>query len=219
MNLYDKLIATPIFQGMTRESLIQAVGQTKLAFMRFAPGKEIKHEGESCDRMAILIGGKAIATATSDDKSYSFEETISAPFLLQPECIFGLTQRHTRTFTAKTKCEIAAINKNDVLQLSDDFIIFRINLLNILSTLAQKSSHYPWRATPESTNKKIIRFFESHLMRPAGEKTIRIKMTRLAEETGEPRHAISAELNRMKASGLINFSRGIITIPSFESLH
>ena len=47
---------------------------------------------------------------------------------------------------------------------------------------------------------------------------MRIKMTRLAQETGLGRRAVSETLNTMQDENLLAFSRGIIEIPHIEAL-
>lgn len=55
-------------------------------------------------------------------------------------------------------------------------------------------------------------------MKPAGTKTVHIKMDRLAEELNENRLNISRELNKMQDEGLLQLKRAIIHIPSLERL-
>ena len=218
MNFYDKLAATAMFQGMTNSELMQVIGQTKFSFLRVATGKTIRHEGEPCTSMAFILDGKAAVTSFADDHGYSVEETAAAPMMMQPERLFGLTQRYTRTFAASTACDIMEIGKNDIMRLSDEFFIFRINLMNILSTTSQKTERRIWSATPCDTRGRLAEFFKRHCTIPTGKKTIRIKMTRLAQETGLGRLAVSKELNAMEGQGLLAFSRGIITVPDIEKL-
>lgn len=219
MNFYEKLAATPLFQGLTNSELTQIIGQTKFAFRKIAPGKTIHEEGEPCHSMAFLIDGVATAIMSAADHGYSVEETMLAPEMLQPERLFGLTQRYTHTFTALTECDLMEIGKNDIMQLSDEFFIFRINLLNAISTVSQKNERLAWQPMPQDTRGRIARFLALHCTKPTGAKTIRIKMTRLAQETGLGRLAISKELNEMQELGLLDFSRGIITIKAIEKLY
>ncbi len=218
MDFYDKLVATPLFQGLSNSELMQIIGQTKFAFCTFEAQHIIRDEGEPCGSMAFLLDGSAKVMSFSDDHGYSVEETLRAPYVIQPERLFGLTQRYTRRFVAASQCHIMELGKNDVMRLSDEFIIFRINLLNVLSTVSQKADRNAWKPMPDDAYGRIARFFKSHSTTPAGKKTIRIKMTRLAQEIGLGRLAVSKELNYMKEKGLLEFSRGIITLPAIERL-
>lgn len=218
MNLYDKLSYAPLFQGMTNEDLMQIIGQTKFAFRTFAPGDIIRKNGEPCMSMAFLIGGNVSVTTYADDYGYSVEESLGSPAVLQPERLFGLTQRYTHTFAAETQCDLMEIGKDDVMRLSDEFVIFRLNLMNIVSTVAQKAERTLWQPVPCDVRAKIVRFFMCHCVSPVGRKVVRVKMTRLAQEIGEGRLAVSGVLNEMKREGAICFSRGIITVNALECL-
>lgn len=218
MNFCNILANTPLFQGMTDNELTQITGQTKFAFHKFAPGTIIKDYGEPCTSMALIIDGATKMVSSADDYGYSVEEPLHAPHIIQPERLFGLTQRYTRQFVADTHCGIMEISKNDIMQLSDEFVIFKINLINVLSTVSQKAERQIWTPNPNDTHGRLVKFFKKRCAVPAGKKTIRIKMTRLAQEIGIGRLAVSKELNRMEKQGLLTFSRGIITVPALEKL-
>lgn len=218
LNLCEKLQTMPLFQGMTRDNLMQIIGQTKFRFETFAPMSIVRGEGTSCDGITMLISGRAVSKAYADDHGYSVEENIEAPYVIQPECFTGLSQHYTRTFTATSECGTITIGKSDIMHISDEFIIFRINLLNIISAKLQKAERKLWHPTPPDTRAHIASFIKAHCLDPIGNKTIRIKMTRLAQEMGTSRLDVSKALNAMKADGVLRFSRGIIFVPALEEL-
>ena len=203
---------------MSKSELTQMIGQTKLHFQKFAKGKTIRQENDECDQLMFLIDGELDVITYADDRTYSVEEHFRAPYTLQLEHFFGLTQRHTRTFVAHTPCHFMSVGKNDVLKLTDDFIILRLNMLNILATTAQKAQRLPWRHKPAGMRQQIVKFFEDRCLHPTGAKTVRIKIVQLAAELRESRLNVSQELNRMQDEGLLSFTRGIISIPSLERL-
>ena len=175
-------------------------------------------ENDACDSLLFLIKGSADAIGRADDNSYSITETVTAPDILQPERIFGLTQRYSRTFKAATDCSFISLGKMETLALAENYEIFRLNLLNIICTKSQRLTRYPWRTQPKDIRHKIVRFVETRCLRPAGEKTVRIKMERLADEISESRLNVSRELNAMHAEGVISLKRGEIHINALERL-
>lgn len=218
MKLYDSLQSSPLFQGLTSDNLLQIIGQTKFSFHKIAAGDTIKDEGEKCNRLALVTNGQAKSIAHADDHGYSIEESVAAPYMLQPECVFGLHTHYTRTFIAIKTCDTVEIDKNDLMRISDEFIIFRINLINYISALSQKATRKLWHPTPADARGRIVYFIKQHCLSPTGPKTMRIKMTRLAQETGTGRRAVSEALNAMQDEKLLTFSRGIIEIPHIEAL-
>jgi len=218
VQIFEKLLMLPLFQGMSSTDLTSVAGKTKFAFHRVAKGKKVVSEGDQCQNLFFLLEGSLQVTSWADDNSYSMVEEMTAPDVIQPERIFGLTQRYSKTFTALTECRLIGISKAEVLRLSEEHMIFQLNLLNIISTQSQRITHQPWRVRPQGIRNKIIRFVETHSMRPAGEKTLYIKMETLATLIAESRLNVSKELNAMHQEGLINITRGIIHIPALEKL-
>ncbi|MCF2644747.1 MULTISPECIES: Crp/Fnr family transcriptional regulator [Prevotellaceae] len=218
MKLYDSLQSSPLFQGLTSDNLLQIIGQTKFTFRKIAAGDIIKKEGEQCNRLALVVNGQAKSIAYADDHGYSIEENVAAPYTLQPECMFGLQLHYTRTFIATTTCDIVEIDKDDLMRISDEFIIFRMNLVNYISALSQKTTRKLWHPIPADAHDRIVHFIKTHCSSPTGPKTMRIKMTRLAQETGLGRRAVSEILNTMQDENLLTFSRGIIEINHIEAL-
>jgi CRP-like cAMP-binding protein len=216
-NIYERLLELPLFQGMSMADLTTAVGQTPFGFHKYDAGVQIIAEGDACNHLLFQLKGELEVSAMADDHGYEFIEQMKAPDILQPECFFGLTQRYTRGFRATTPCSFLALGKHEVNQLADIYI-FRLNLLNILSTQSQKHQRRLWHPAAGSLQKRIISFVESHCLRPAGPKTLKIKMTRLAEELNDSRLEISRTLNNMQAEGLIQLRRGVIFIPAMEKL-
>lgn len=215
---YDNLLALPLFLGMSRDDLQKAAGQTRFDFRKIEPNTVIAAKGDPCSHLYFLLDGKVKVQTCCKDNSYSMEETLTPPDAFQPERLFGLHQHFTHTYTALTPCSLLCITKQEALQLSTDFIIFRINLLNLISTQSQR---YNWRTlqTPPLTlDERIARFFSSLCIRPEGEKTLHITMRRLALENNDTRINVSRALNRLQARGLLRLQRGRITVPSMENL-
>lgn len=216
--LYNKLVTLPLFMGMSKEELEQIVTQTKFDFRKSEPGEIIVKEGEKSGHLLLLADGEIEMQTSADDKGYSVHEFIKAPATLQPERIFGLTQRYSCTLTALTACSLICISKSEMLRLTSESLIFRLNLLNLLSTALQKKNHQGWRSVPQSMDQRLRRFFVVHCTHPGGRKIFKIKMVRLAEELNDSRLRISQSLNVLAEQNLIILSRGKIEIPSVERL-
>lgn len=203
---------------MSKNDLATIVGQRKFGFHKIAEGKAVVKDGDVCTSLRFLLDGELFVITEADDHGYLLTEEIFAPNILQPEHIFGLSQRYSRTFTTKTECSILAIDKGEVVKLSEESEIFRINFLNILSTQSQKQQRNPWHIQPKELDKRISRFIEMHCIRPVGRKTLKIKMERLAHEMNDSRLDISRALNKMEREKLLILHRGLIEIPAFEQL-
>ena len=218
LQIFDKLLQFPLFQGMSRDDLELVAGHTRFGFSKVQQGKIVVKEGAACTRLCFLINGTIRVESRSDDRSYRVVEQMLAPYILQPEAIFGYNQRYTQTIVALTDTSFITIDKEEVVRLSEDFLVFRLNLLNIFATQSQKLSHQSWRQCPSSLRERIIRFLVQHCVYPAGPKTFHILMNQLADELNDSRLNVSRALNQMQHDGLLSLYRGRIEIDSLERL-
>lgn len=218
MEIYDRLLQFPLFQGMSHADLMQVAGHTKFGFSKLPTGKRLVKEGDACTHLIFLTGGTLAAETMSDDHTCRVDEQVNAPYMVQPERLFGITQRYTTTFKALTPCNLISIDKQEVLLLLETQLVFRLNMINLTAADAQRLRHNAWRQAPHSLRERIIRFFFARTLYPAGPKTFYILMKHLAEELNDSRLDISHALNEMQADGLLTLHRGRIEIPMLERL-
>lgn len=216
--LYERLLELPLFQGMSRGDLDEAVSLIKFRQLTYQKNKTVVADGDVCDHLFFLLRGTVSLTAASDDKAYSVTEKLSAPDIIQPERVFGLTQRHTVTITTVCECRLISIAKADIMTLSYKYEIFRLNFFNIICTRLQRFTRLSWQTKPQTIRRKIVKFISSRCIRPAGEKILVIKMERLADEISESRLNVSRELNALAAENLITLNRGRICVKALEKL-
>ena len=218
LQIYDRLLQFPLFQGMSRDDLEIVAGHTRFGFQKVVAGRQVIHAGDPCTHLYFLINGTLKIETFSDDSRYSVIEQMSSPYILQQESIFGYYQRFTHNFYALTDCNFLTLDKEEVVRLSEDFLVFRLNLMNHFATQTQKLIQLQWRRNPQTLRDRIVRFFFLHTLYPAGPKTFHILMERLAEEVNDSRLNVSRALNRMQEAGFLELHRGRIEIPQLEHL-
>ena len=218
MEIYDQLLRFSLFQGMSHADLMEVVTHTKLGFMKLQQGKHLVKEGDSCTHLTFLTHGSLQCETLSDDGGCRVVETVKAPYIVQPDRLFGLSQRYSSTFRADSPCNFITIDKQEVLFLLETQLVFRLNMLNLTAADAQRLRHNAWRQAPKSLSERITRFFFARCIYPAGPKTFYILMKHLAEELNDSRLDISHALNAMQADGLLTLHRGRIEIPMLERL-
>lgn len=218
IQLTDKLLCMSLFQGMSRSDLHEIVGHTKFGFEKFAEGKVIVKADDACHRLLFLLSGTMEATTYSADKSFCVQEVLTGPYQLQPERLFGIRQQYSTTFKAGTLCHFISLSKSEVINLINNYEIFRINLINILAAGYQKTSARQWMTERGDLRTRLVKFFISHTIYPAGEKHFKIKMEDIAAELNETRLTISKELNRLQDEKIITLTRGQIHIYALEQL-
>jgi len=218
LQIYDKLLQFPLFQGMSRDDLEIVAGHTRFGFLKVASGRPVVKTGDACTHLYFLINGSVKVKTYADDYGYSVEEQISAPYILQVEGVFGYHQRYTHDFFALSDVNFLTIDKEEIVRLSEDFLVFRLNLMNAFATQTQKQIRQVWLHQPQSLRDRVERFLTQHCVYPAGYKLFNILMTRLSEELNDSRLNVSRVLNQMQEDGLVALSRGRIEVPQLERL-
>ena len=218
LKLFDTLTALPLFKGMGHDELSRLAGRTKFDFIKLQAGRMAVCCGQPTGRLLMLAGGRLQAKTYSADGAYCITEEIDAPYTIEPERLFGLRQAPASTFTALADSSLIAISKVEVAHLCDEFIAFRLNLLNLLATEAQRHAERLWLAPPSDLRLRIAGFVTARCLTPRGRKQVSILMERLAAEVNDSRLDVSHALKSMRDAGLIEQGRGLITIPDIERL-
>lgn len=218
LKIYDQLLQFPLFQGMSHSDLEIVAGHIRFGFMKVSAGKRIVTVGDPCNQLYFVISGSVKLDCFSDDGHFSVQEHMSAPYVIQQEAVFGYYQRYTRSVSAQTDVSLLIIDKEEVLCLLEDFLVFRLNLVNHCATQTQKLSQQIWRNPPQTLRERVIRFLVSHCSYPAGSKTFFILMERLAQEMNDSRLNVSRVLNQLQYDGLVELHRGRVVIPQLERL-
>lgn len=218
MTIYAKLLQLPFFQGVDRDELEAMASKIRFDFQKYDEGAWIARENDRCATLTLVMTGSVEAEAISADHSYSLRELIDAPCAIEPERIFGLRQHLARGYRATTPCNVLRLQKDDVLRLCAQSLVFELNVLNTISTSAQRAGSAFWRTPPTTIPRKIATFVAHRSLRPAGPKTLSIRLTDLGSAIGESRLNVSRSLHVLEAQGLVALARQTIIIHRLEQL-
>lgn len=218
MTIYTKLLRLPFFQGIDRDELEAMASKIRFDFQKYDEGAWIARENDRCATLTLVMTGSVEAEAISADHSYSLREQIDAPCAIEPERIFGLRQHLARGYRATTPCNVLRLQKDDVLRLCAQSLVFELNVLNTISTSAQRAGSAFWRTPPTTIPRKIATFVAHRSLRPAGPKTLSIRLTDLGSAIGEARLNVSRSLHGLEAQGLVALARQTIIIHRLEQL-
>lgn len=218
MTIYAKLLRLPFFQGIDRDELEAMASKIRFDFQKYDEGAWIARENDRCATLTLVMTGSVEAEAISADHIYSLREQIDAPCAIEPERIFGLRQHLARGYRATTPCNVLRLQKDDVLRLCAQSLVFELNVLNTISTSAQRAGSAFWRTPPTTIPRKIATFVAHRSLRPAGPKTLSIRLTDLGSAIGESRLNVSRSLHGLEAQGLVALARQTIIIHRLEQL-
>lgn len=216
--MFDTLLQLPLFQGLAQEDFTNILGKVKLNFTKHKAGEVIVKANEVCNKLIFVLKGEILSSTTSADASYSFSEYFQAPFLIEPQSLFGMNTSYVATYTTQTEANTVSINKAFVMNELFKYDIFRLNYMNIVSNRAQNLNNRIWIKSADGLEKQIGNFILTHIDRPIGRKILKIKMEELAQIVNDTRMGVSKALNSMQEKGVIELHRGEILIPDAEKL-
>ena len=217
--MYDNLLLLPLFQGLSISEFTTILEKVRFHFQTIQEGETFIRQGEACQQLCFLLNGKAVARTTVEKPEYTLSETLDAPTLIEPQSLFGMQPYYTATYQAQTQVKVLTIDKNYIFTELDKYDIFRLNLLNILSSRTQAANQKLWNAYVGTLNEKVIRFITLRSQQPSGgEKMLKITMEDWANLIDETRINLSKLLNELQDKGLLQLKRREFYIPDFEKL-
>ena len=217
-NFFDRLLLLPLFQGMSRADFLEVAERVKLNFQQRSKGNVLVEQDDLCTGLYFVLKGEVEVRKVSDQKDSELVEWVNMPMVLQPEAMFGLSTRYTRTFIANTPLQLLRVEKDVVRDILFDYSTFRINYLNLVSYRVQHANRLLWRNLPPVLESRFIHYLNAHCLRPAGRKELKIGMVALSERLLATRLNVSKMLNNLEEKQLIELYRGRIMIPCMEKL-
>ena len=216
--MFDTLLQLPLFQGLAQEDFTNILEKVKLNFTKHKAGEVIVKAGDTCSQLIFVLKGEVSSYTSSTDTSYCFTEYFQAPYVIEPQSLFGMTTSYVSTYAAQTETHTVSISKAFVMSELFKYDIFRLNYMNIISSRVQNLNNRLWTKATDSLEKRIGSFILAHIERPTGKKILKIKMEVLAQVVNDTRMGVSRALNSMQKKGLLELHRGEMIIPDTEKL-
>ena len=217
-SVFTRIQSLPLFQGISRDDLLRMIERARFNFVSVETGELITEQGKSASQLIYALSGTFQLTQSVSD-AFRVTEILDAPFIFEPECLFGklLTWRHT--LQATVDAQLLNISKSEVVGHLMDFYTFRLSFLCYLSCHADHlhvETHFLNRQL--SLSETMILFLSKYLISPTGSKTFYIGMNQLAQCLSTSRLSVSKCLNDLQREGLVHLGRKTIVIPQFELL-
>ena len=216
--MYDKLLSLPLFQGLGQDDLTRILESTHLTFETVAPETTLVKQDDLCDGMIFVMDGSVESVTQSADHSWSVVEQLPTPVAIGLESLYGSSRVYQHTCKAATTVHTLTVDKRTIAALTGYFEVFRINVLNTLSTLVARQRQLQWMPAPASLQGRIVRFLRLHVLRPAGPKTFLLTLRTLGAYLGEDYRYVSRALHHLQEQHLLQLGRSKIEVPSFENL-
>lgn len=216
--MYTTLLELPLFQGLGADTLTAIIETCEMDFHTAPAGHTLWRDGDTCTGLTFLIKGCLDATATSADGTWRVTEELRAPAVVGLEVLYGSRRTHRRTLSAQVASRMMHIDKPTVASLIKNYEVFRLNVLNSLTSQVIHSATPLWLPPQETTEGRIVNFFHCHVQRPAGYKVFDISQATLGAYLGEDPRYVARALATLAHEGLIRTGRRRVEVPQFERL-
>ena len=88
--MFDTLLQLPLFQGLCHEDFTSILDKVKLHFIKHKAGETIIKSGNPCTQLCFLLKGEISIVTNAKENIYTVIEQIEAPYLIEPQSLFGM---------------------------------------------------------------------------------------------------------------------------------
>lgn len=220
IRMYDTMTSIPLFLGMNAQDLHTVIEKSHMSILALDPGEVLALQGERCSRLTILLRGELAVETRMADEALTVEETLQGAAVLEPDSLYGIGRQWQSTYRARVECQVMEIPKDSVSRLIAGFEIFRINFINMLSTLATRRHQQTWTMPEMSNRRRLVHFLLTHtLYNIGGRKAYHARMEDLGRYLGVTRSLVGKMLGELQAEGLLVYDRNRIEVNDVKRLY
>lgn len=215
---YTLVSQLPLLQGITRWELFNWEDFMQLDIDEYpASVLPIINQDDPCSKLICLIEGQLLREHRSPDGHFSTRSDLRAPAVIEVDRLFGLNPTYENTYWAKTEVKMLGIPKNLLGSLLMKNEVFRLNLLNTLSAIAQKKAAALLPVQLNNVEERLRHFVGTLFQDCEGEVELFIMMNDIARYIGDSRLIVSRLLNRLHEERSIRLGRGHFTIHDIKA--
>ncbi|MBP5772033.1 MAG: Crp/Fnr family transcriptional regulator [Bacteroidaceae bacterium] len=216
--MFDTLLALPLFQGLGHADLTRILESTRLEFDTVQEDTVVLGQNEVCTGLTFILDGRMKMERFSADGRWSVEEELPIPAVIGVDVLYGSTRTYRHNYHTTRPSKLLRIDKRTIAALTSYFEVFRLNVLNLLTTTIARKDVAGWLPPAMTLEGRIVSFFRMHVERPAGHKRFNISQRTLGHYLGEDARYISKAIQNLASGKVINAGRKYIEIPNFEQL-
>lgn len=140
-SIYSTLLQLPLIKGASMARLTEVVGRLKLHFFKASAGEVVVEPGRTCKSLIFVLSGSVRLSMVSGDGAFAISQTLEAPQLIAPDCLFGLDTSYPCRVEALGATGLMEINKEDFRRMLALDPVFLFNYLNAVCTGSQRGRY------------------------------------------------------------------------------
>lgn len=195
MNL-NELQNCDFFKGLTEDDIAKLLYSSPGSLRKYKEGDYVAHQGEVCDKIAILTKGTVCSLMVNDYGKELILTDIHSPSLLGYTYLFATDNKFNVNIIAKSSCDIFFIEKERLLALLHDNPIFMQSYLRGMSDICMKVFKRLFELNLHKLKQRVLSYLEQHDELP--------KLEELAKKFGVTRPSLSRALAELRRDGLID---------------
>ena len=184
------------FKGLTEEDIASLLYSSPGALRKYKEGDYVAHQGEVCDKIAIMLKGSVYSVMVNDYGKELILTDIHTPSLLGYTYLFATDNKFNVNVIAKTRCEMVFIEKERILALMHERPVFMQSFMRGMSDISMKVFKRLFELNLHKLKQRLLSYIEQHDELP--------KLTELAKQLGVTRPSLSRALAELRRDGLIN---------------
>ncbi|MDR1795918.1 MAG: Crp/Fnr family transcriptional regulator [Clostridiales Family XIII bacterium] len=209
---FSVLTSSPLFEGISAESfeaMLDCLGWETRAFEK---GETILFEGDAVSEMGVLASGKLHLVKSDVWGNNSIMEEITPPGMFAEAVCCGGAGRIPVSVVAREASEVLFLDYKKIVTTCPSACAFHAKLVrNMIGILARKNillSSKMEHITKRTTKEKLLSYL-GDVARQKGGKSFDIPFNRqeLADYLSVERSALSVEMGKLKAGGVIDFRK------------
>lgn len=138
MTMYEKLMALPIFKGISANTLSLFLEVTPLEFKNYRVGELLGAAGAECHGLKCLLSGEIDISYPLYNGLVQLVAHYGSGKILGLEHLYGMSNQYTGAIKATRPCSTAEMTKSQYFRIVEENKVCLINLLNYLSYRSQK---------------------------------------------------------------------------------
>ncbi len=210
--MYNQLLMSPLFTGLTAGELTQILAHIHLDFNTYEKKEVIVMQDDRCDRLTYVLRGKVKAEMIDPRHRFVLTEVFDKPLLIEAYNMYGMKQMYEHTYVTMERTFTMTMTKQEFHSILMNYRIPRINTMNLVCARINKMQTMMRECEADTVEGKIVQFLRHNTLSVKGEKELKMKMEDLADYIKETRLNVSMALRRWSEAGLVKQQRGVIKI-------
>jgi CRP-like cAMP-binding protein len=206
---FEILKNVKLFEGIDRGDLFSMLSCLQARVVPFKKGDFVLSAGQKAEHVGIVLSGRLHILREDYEGGRSLLDSLApGDIFAETLCCAGIEQSPVGVM-AETEAEVMLLGFRRILKTCPSSCSFHARLIeNMLQVVAQKNILLQNRMeflSRKTIREKVLSYLESFAMRQGKDFSIPLNREQLADFLCVDRSALSRELGRLKAEGVIDF--------------